>query len=67
MYLVYNIGHIHPFFNVPKQSNLLISVSGGSIPQGMGTKSTQSYIIASSQKRVKNYSREQCILIKTFP
>jgi hypothetical protein len=31
MYLVYNIGHIHPFFNVPKQSNLLISVSGGSI------------------------------------
>jgi hypothetical protein len=30
MYMVYNISRIHPFFNVPKKSNLLINVSGGS-------------------------------------
>jgi hypothetical protein len=29
--VVYNIGHIHPFFNLPKKSNLLINMSRGSI------------------------------------
>jgi hypothetical protein len=28
--MAYNIDHIHSFFNVPKKSNLLINVSGGS-------------------------------------
>jgi hypothetical protein len=30
MYVVYNIGHIHLFFNVPKKSNLVINMFGGS-------------------------------------
>jgi hypothetical protein len=38
MYVVYNIGHIHPFFNVPKKSNILINVSGWSNNFGLTRK-----------------------------